>query len=93
MDIKKLLAAAILSVSFAANAGEPAKPLAIIGFGACGHWVGAVIVDTDGIAHGVPDNWTPADAQKVADTLPEHHSIMAMAPCVSKGVDTSDTSI
>jgi hypothetical protein len=67
--------------SAAAGGGEP---ITIIGLGACGKWMGGIIVTRDGKPH--PSNEiTEEMATKLAKSLPEGNNTMAMAPCVLGG--------
>lgn len=85
---------AFLLLTAQVMSAEPVKPapespiISVIGLGACGKWMGAIFVTADGVVHGSPEV-TAKQAQDIATPLGEHHSIMAMAPCIKTGgVDT-----
>jgi len=61
-------------------AAEPVA-LSVIGLGACGKWMGAIVVLSDGSLHPSGEI-TEEQAVALAKTLPKENNTIAMAPCV-----------
>lgn len=91
LRIAILLAVLGLVLALSACSVAPAKPvqasepkiLSFVGLGACGKWMGGIVVMSDGQVHGSGDI-TAEQGKAIADKLPKGTTIIAMAPCVSE---------
>lgn len=79
----KVLAMCLLLTACAVPPSPPPSVLAFIGLGACGKWMGGIVVTSDGQVH--PSNEITEDqALALIKPLPKGTSTMAMAPCVKE---------